>query len=63
MRHHHRPHQDINRHSLSILLDPSRPPTSVDSISGTSVDQPMMGMNEPMTLDDDPIFVPHYEKV
>ena len=63
MRHHHRPHQDINRHSLSILLDPSRPPTSVDSISGTSVDQPMIGMNEPMKLDDDLIFVPHYEKV
>ena len=64
MRHHHRPHQDINRHSLSILLDPSRPPTSVDSISGTSMDQAMIGLNEPaIVLDDDPIFVPHYEKV
>ena len=62
MRHHHRPH-DLNRHSLSVLLDPSRPPTSVDSISGTSMDQTMIGMSEPITFDDDPIFVPHYEKV
>ena len=27
------------------------------------MDQTMIGMSEPITFDDDPIFVPHYEKV
>ena len=70
MRHHHRSH-DFKRQNLAIILDPFNtgcppPASSVSSASNPNyIDhQNMNGLNDAIAASqDEPIFVPHHEKV
>ena len=69
MRHHHRSH-DFKRQNLAIILDPFNtgcpPASSVSSASNPNyIDhQNMNGLNDAIAANqDEPIFVPHHEKV